>query len=173
MGRAYVNQVTNGEEKVAGGGFVVAGGKGWPRAGDRGPAIPSSGQAFAENAACARQPCDLPRLRCALLLAERLRAGSAAGSVVWVLANDCRSPLIASVSVPTCSESFLVSACCAANSRRTVCNWSCTTCNWSIDSCWVASRPLVFSTSCSDACAVRACNWRLAPTRSVSPPFPL
>ena len=48
-----------------------------------------------------RQPCDLPRLRCALWLAGRLRVGSAAGSVACVLANDCRSPLIASVSAPT------------------------------------------------------------------------
>ena len=70
--------------------------------------------------------------------------------------------------LPTCSDSFLVSVCWAASSRRTVCNWSCTTCNWSINSCWVASRPLVFSTSCSEACAVRACNWRVATTRSSS-----
>ena len=122
----------------------------------------SSGSAASEPARDF-QPRDLPRLRCALRTArdlDRLRAGSAAGSDGCVLAKDCRRPSIASVRAVTCSDSFLVSPCCAASRRRTVCNWSCTTCNWSINSCWVASRPLVFSTSCSEACAVRACSWR-------------
>lgn len=80
-----------------------------------------------------RQPGVLARLRCApanrpFTVCGRDRVdvfradGGLDASEDWALAKDCRKLSMAPVRLPTCSDSFLVSACCAVRSRLTVCN---------------------------------------------------